>query len=653
MLFSTTNLFKGIACPAGANCKLTHCIYSHDAPELAATQPPPAAVVPAPPPPSNDVVEPAAKRRKITYNTLADKPLSRADMIRSQLAAVRPSASSSSSSSHSSTSSTLLHPPRTLVKPVSPPQTSKAVAASGKVASSAAPPSSSAVKIETLNPRLIPNDPVGHAKRSLFIKHLHAEMVRLNKQVGDAGGLEGVMFLPEQELIKLALDEEEKVVREQPKVYPNIIKQRISTLKKISTEDWTKQVQAIRTKDSTMPKKKNKSSEEKVINTGLELEQEILILPHLVVTDQSTLQPHGYIPTPPTPREASIAAEAVEASRNYEECDRCAARFQVFPDRNSETGLLTGGGICKFHPNRPIQPPKANKGEALKAKVHPCCNETIGTPGCAENEEHVFKTTSPARLAAVCPFIVTPENPTPRRSPLNGKEIKAVVFDCEMGYTSLGLELIRLTALSWPEHEELVDVLVRPLGAIIDLNSRFSGVYPEDYSNGKIPVVEGPAKARHLMCEYLTPSTPLMGHAIDNDLNTVRLCHPTIVDTVLLFAHSKGLPMRLGLRMLSQRYLGRAIQSGVGGHDSKEDAIATGDLVRWKVGEKWKALRVEGWKIDEGGLVRPDGDGVEDPAWAEGGGKRKLADLLEDVGEGSSGGGGGGGGDVGEEGVAK
>lgn len=466
-------------------------------------------------------------------------------------------------------------------------------------------------------------------------------MVRLNNEIRKMGvsELANIWDLSEQDLIKLTLDDEEKIVREQPKVYPNVIKQRISALKKMSRDDWKKQVSAYREvlePKSSNAQKKHKPDKEKPIVTNLQLDQEALILPHLVVADQSILKPFGYIPTPPTAEEASTAAFAVTTSKNWEECDRCSARFQVFPDRNPETGLLTGGGHCKFHPMRPIQPPKAHKGDSMKTKIHPCCNETIGTPGCAENKEHVFLTKSPARLAAVCPFVTTPENANPRRCPKTKEEVKAVVFDCEMGYTSLGLECIRLTALSWPAGEELVDVLVRPLGGIIDLNSRFSGVYPEDYSKGTIKVVEGPAEARKAMCEFLTPATPLMGHAIDNDLNTIRLCHPTIVDTVLLFAHPRGLPMRFGLRMLTQRHLGRSIQSGVGGHDSKEDARATGDLVRWKVGEKWKAMRVQGWKILDGALVEPEEK--EDPAWGEGGGKRKLAELLEGESDGEDGG---------------
>ena len=209
------------------------------------------------------------------------------------------------------------------------------------------------------------------------------------------------------------------------------------------------------------------------------------------------------------------------------------------------------------------------------------------------------------------PFNTTPENPSPRRDKY-GKEVKAVSFDCEMGYTTCGLELIRLTAVNWPSGDELVDVLVRPVGTILDLNSRFSGVFPEHYAtaipyedwesyvppppssttngNGQspptqvLPVVSSIADARALLTSYLTPSTPLIGHAIDNDLNATRLCHPTIIDTVLLFRHPRGMPFRFGLRALSLQHLGRKIQQGgERGHDSAEYARATGELVRVKV----------------------------------------------------------------------
>ncbi len=52
-----------------------------------------------------------------------------------------------------------------------------------------------------------------------------------------------------------------------------------------------------------------------------------------------------------------------------------------------------------------------------------------------------------------------------------------------MCYTVRGMELVRLTATSWPDGKELLDVLVHPVGEILDLNSRYSGVSPEDIVN--------------------------------------------------------------------------------------------------------------------------------------------------------------------------
>ena len=53
----------------------------------------------------------------------------------------------------------------------------------------------------------------------------------------------------------------------------------------------------------------------------------------------------------------------------------------------------------------------------------------------------------------------------------------------------------------------------------------------------------------------------------------MRIIHPTIIDTVLLYPHSRGLPLRNGLRNLMRQHLNRDIQvdgagGTKGGHDS-------------------------------------------------------------------------------------
>ncbi|KAK3722405.1 RNA exonuclease 3 [Vermiconidia calcicola] len=663
MVFTTTNLFKDIACPYGEQCSLTNCIFGHDlrpqnveAQETFAGQ----TFHPAESDISDTRRPTPAKRRKVTYESEADKPSSRADRIRSDLAAARSASSKSTENSQYTTNGSQYSPDPpavkslpSLTKPVSPPPPSHTSGKARSDPSSAGAnnsrsdnnnsnnsngshPQTNSVKhqpgsAEKLNPRLISNDPAGHSKRSLYLKYIHAEMVRLNQIVSESQTLEykHLLCLSEQELVKLALDEEEKVAKDQPMLYTNIIKQRIAFYRKMKSDDWVTQIKTNFAKDKPKPVA---NKDEKPISTGLTAQEEVLILPHLV-TDQSILAPFGYIPTPPTEAQAADAAAAVEASKNYEICDRCSARFQVFPERNEE-GKLTSNGPCKHHPNKKMFPQKT-KGDIVsglpKEPYYPCCNAVVGSPGCTENEYHVFKSSSPARLAAVLPFMTTPDNKEPAEDK-HGKKVKAVTFDCEMGYTVYGLELIRLTAVSWPAGEELLDVLVRPLGAVIDLNSRFSGVWPEQFSNAipydrwvrqsppstigeeapstpvssSPPIVNNPQKARELLYSFLTPKTPLIGHAIDNDLNSVRLCHPTVIDTVILFPHPRGLPMRFGLKMLTNRHLGRNIQTGGDrGHDSLEDARATGDIVRYKIGEKWKLLRATGWQIVNGQLVVP------------------------------------------------
>lgn len=645
MVFTTTNLFKGIQCPEGTRCALTNCIFAHDL----QPQAPKPDVASRPVPLAVDEVkqtitptdEPPTKKRKVTYSSINDKPPSRADQIRNQLAAARDTKAAASSQAKdvvtNAQGSHVSQTPSSLSRPVSPPAigTSKPKSGQGlpvrvttdatSTSSQSTPQAQADLKTEKLNPRLIANDPAGHAKRSLYLKHLHAETVRLNqKAAGEVpADLKGSFPLSEQMMIKIVLDEEEKIAREQPSIYANIIKSRLAQLKKISASDWIQQIKALLPSAKPAASKSN----EKPIDTRLTLAQEPLILPHLI-TDQTNLDKFEYITSPPTAEQIAKAVQGVEQSKNYEECDRCAARFQVFPDRNEE-GLLASNGPCRHHPNRKVYPQreKTDKETGPKQPYYPCCMELVGTPGCTVTENHVFKTASPGRLAAVLPFIVTPENTSPEKD-RDGKEVKAVTFDCEMGYTVFGIELIRLTAVSWPENKELIDVLVRPLGTIIDLNSRFSGVFPEHFTNAipyeewqpsrspqsttedsqttVLPIVASPQKARELLCHYLTPTTPLIGHAINNDLNTTRLCHPTIIDTVVLYPHPRGLPMRLGLKSLAHRYINRAIQTGgARGHDSREDAVATGDLVRIKVGDKWKHLRAAGWKIVDDKLVPP------------------------------------------------
>lgn len=91
------------------------------------------------------------------------------------------------------------------------------------------------------------------------------------------------------------------------------------------------------------------------------------------------------------------------------------------------------------------------------------------------------------------------------------------------------------------------------------------------------------------MLELLTPHTILLGHSLNSDLNALKLTHPFLVDTAILYPHARGPPYKQSLKWLSTKYLSKDIQKGGKGHDSVEDALACLDLVKQKCerGPRW------------------------------------------------------------------
>lgn len=248
-------------------------------------------------------IEPASKRRRVTYESLADKPLSRAEKIKADLEASRsakgaPHAMSPPAPPKSASSETGRGDlPASLSKPVSPPggglkpalKQTNAVNSESTESKKSAP-----VKKESLNPRMLPNAPESHAKRTIFVQHIHKDLVRLNNELKSSSQpiqdippeKLKVLALSSEELIKLALDEEEKAARDQPKVYANVIKNRIAAYRKMKIEAFVDIVKASFGKDvAKAPAKK----QGKPINTGLTPAEEVKVVRHLTVPDQSKL----------------------------------------------------------------------------------------------------------------------------------------------------------------------------------------------------------------------------------------------------------------------------------------------------------------------------------------------------------------------------
>ncbi|KAL8755110.1 MAG: hypothetical protein Q9199_003871 [Rusavskia elegans] len=165
-----------------------------------------------------------------------------------------------------------------------------------------------------------------------------------------------------------------------------------------------------------------------------------------------------------------------------------------------------------------------------------------------------------------------------------------LAMDCEMCTVQGGeAALTRISLINW-DREVVMDELVKPDKPIVDYLTRFSGITPEKMD----PVTTSLADIQKRLLEILTANTILVGHSLDSDLEALKLTHPFIVDTSILYPHPRGPPLKSSLKWLAQKYLGREIQKGHGslGHDSIEDSRACLDLVKKKCekGPEWGSV---------------------------------------------------------------
>jgi DNA polymerase III epsilon subunit-like protein len=151
-------------------------------------------------------------------------------------------------------------------------------------------------------------------------------------------------------------------------------------------------------------------------------------------------------------------------------------------------------------------------------------------------------------------------------------------LDCEMCRTTTGdLEVTRVTLVNEKE-EVLIETFVKTKNPITDYLTEYSGVTAETLKDVTTELED----VHQMFKNVLPPDAILIGQSLETDLRKLRLRHPYVIDTSVIFNLSGTRQMKASLKFLAKKFLSQEIQSGFG-HCSQEDAVAAMRLVQLKL----------------------------------------------------------------------
>ncbi|RMZ92893.1 RNA exonuclease 1 -like protein [Brachionus plicatilis] len=270
--------------------------------------------------------------------------------------------------------------------------------------------------------------------------------------------------------------------------------------------------------------------------------------------------------------------ESAELKLVTKTCKRCTRNFYL---NSHDLSYYKGNSECIFHWGK-LRNVRVNKSIEQKFS---CCSEGANSHGCEEGKHvHDGDYDGHGKGTDLSGFVET-QSPKSPLELLNSKSSRNIfALDCEMCYTTRGLELTRVSVVDL-NCKTVYESLVKPDTQILDYNTRWSGLTESSLKNCH----KNLQQVQSELLRLVNKDTILIGHSLDSDFKALKLVHKTVIDTSVVFPHKLGAPYKRALRNLMFEFLQRTIQEDSDGHDSHEDATSCIHLMIWKINEDLKS----------------------------------------------------------------
>ncbi|CAD6203444.1 GSCOCG00009765001-RA-CDS [Cotesia congregata] len=151
-------------------------------------------------------------------------------------------------------------------------------------------------------------------------------------------------------------------------------------------------------------------------------------------------------------------------------------------------------------------------------------------------------------------------------------------LDCEMCTTTEGRELTRICIVD-EQMNVVYETLVKPENKIVNYLTEYSGITEKLLEN----VTTNLSGVQEKIKELLPPDAILVGQSLCVDLDALKMMHPYIIDTSVIFNITGNRNHKSKLQVLAREFLNERIQEKKDGHCPTEDARAALKLAQLKL----------------------------------------------------------------------